>query len=948
MNEIAYIGEHLLPGQIGHFCNILGFVASLLAVTAFFFATQKRDTESFNGWRSMGRFAFLVHGFSVFMVIGTIFYIMVQEYFEYQYAWAHVSSELPSRYILSAFWEGQEGSFLLWMFWHIILGFVLIFKAGKWESPVLTVLALIQVFIGSMILGLHFEIGETVYKLGSSPLLLLRDVMDAPIFAKADYVSLIEGSGLNPLLQNYWMTIHPPTLFLGFASTAIPFCYAIAGLWTKQHKAWLKPVMPWALFSGAILGTGILMGGAWAYEALSFGGYWAWDPVENMSLVPWILLVAGIHTNLIARSTNHSIKSTYIFYLLTFIMIVYSTFLTRSGVLGDSSVHAFTEMGLETQLIAFLFGSILLGLISFLVRLKGIPSPEKEENTSSKEFWIFIGSLVLFFSAILITVSTSLPVYNKIREVFDPTFEGFVIKDPVEHFNQYQMWIAVFVALLSGSAQFLRFKEFNWTKYQPKFVKHIIFSVVFASILTFITTYWIDARAWQYIVLLFTGFFSIISNLDHIITFLKGNLKIGGSAISHIGFGIMIIGVMASGLNKKFISTNAFAQRGLIEGFTEENYQRNILLMKGVPMLMSGYEVTYVKDSLWSHNREFTVNYKKRDKQGEILEEFDLYPNILYDKTRTKVAASNPSTKRYLTKDIFTHVASLPRAETDPEYAKSVEDSLNYKLYDLAVGDTVFAEKFIGVLESVNKKPTHHEYESAENDIGYGVKMRFYPVGFDSVWVAEPMLALRQTLLYNFPIKIDDLQLKVRVSDKVFERVFTPESELNYKEFVFKKGEKINLNGHEIMFKGFNLQPGHPNYKKEDGDIAVGAILSAQSKDQSQVFNAEPLYLIRNSQPFNLKDEIPELGLHFRFTKIDPNSESIEMSIGIEDKKNTKVPIEIADNALRTDYIVMEAILFPGINLFWLGTIMIMLGLTLSMFHRMNSKKAMNENNPNA
>jgi len=215
------------------------------------------------------------------------------------------------------------------------------------------------------------------------------------------------------------------------------------------------------------------------------------------------------------------------------------------------------------------------------------------------------------------------------------------------------------------------------------------------------------------------------------------------------------------------------------------------------------------------------------------------------------------------------------------------------------------------------------------------------------MYVAEPMLALRQTLLYNFPVKIDDLQLKIRVSDKVFERVFTPESDLDYKQFAFKKGEKINLNGQEIMFNGFNLQPGHPNYKPEEGDIAVGAILSAQSKDQSKTFQAEPLYLIRNSQPFNLKDEIPDLGLHFRFTKIDPKSESIEMSIAVEEKKNLKVPIEIADNALRTDYIVMEAILFPGINLFWLGTLMIMFGLTLSMFHRMNSKRTMSENNSN-
>ena len=192
----------------------------------------------------------------------------------------------------------------------------------------------------------------------------------------------------------------------------------------------MKPVFPWALFSGAILGTGILMGGAWAYEALSFGGYWAWDPVENMSLVPWIILIAGIHGNLIARSTGYSIKSTYLFYLLTFVFIVYSTFLTRSGILGDTSVHAFTEMGLETQLILFLGFFTLGSLLLYFIKLRQIPAPEKEESSGSKEFWIFIGSLVLIFSAVLITVSTSLPVYNKIRQIFDPNFIGRVITDP--------------------------------------------------------------------------------------------------------------------------------------------------------------------------------------------------------------------------------------------------------------------------------------------------------------------------------------------------------------------------------------------------------------------------------------------------------------------------------------------------------------------------------------
>jgi hypothetical protein len=150
--------------------------------------------------------------------------------------------------------------------------------AKKWEPGVMTWLSMIQLVLVSMIAGVYFADN---FRMGSSPFLLLRNSMDAPIFSNPNYLSMITGNGLNPLLQNYWMTIHPPTLFLGFASVSIPFCFAMSGLWQKEHAAWLKPVMPWTLFSTAILGTGILMGGAWAYEALSFGGYWAWDPCRK-------------------------------------------------------------------------------------------------------------------------------------------------------------------------------------------------------------------------------------------------------------------------------------------------------------------------------------------------------------------------------------------------------------------------------------------------------------------------------------------------------------------------------------------------------------------------------------------------------------------------------------------------------------------------------------------
>ncbi len=927
---MEYIGEHLLPGQIGRLLIVFSFVCSILSALAYFLGTQRRDLPEATSWKNIGRVSFGLHGISVLSIIGIIFYIMTQRYYEYQYVWAHVNDDLPYRYLASAFWEGQEGSFLLWMFWHVILGALLIWKAKNWESPVMTVMALAQILIGSMLLGLHFGSGEWEFKIGSNPLLLLRDTMQAPVFANADYLSLIKGTGLNPLLQNYWMTIHPPTLFLGFASTVVPFAYAVAGYWTKQYKAWLKPVMPWALFSGAILGTGILMGGAWAYEALSFGGYWAWDPVENMSLVPWLLLVAGIHTNLIARNTGYSIRATYLFYALCFVFILYSTFLTRSGILGETSVHAFTEMGLENQLLLLIMVFLGITVYQFFKNYKSVPTPEKEEATPTKEFWMFIGALVLLFSSALITVSTSLPVYNKIVEVFNPDHVAVTIQDAVEHHNKYQLWIAVLIGILSGFTQLLRFKERNWKNYMPKFTKHVLASALIAGVFTYLSTLWLTIVAWQHLLLMFTAIFGVIANLDYLILFIRGNLKIAGSAFAHIGFGLMIVGAIASGLNKHHISSNPFAQRGLLD---EKLLDKNVLIFKNMPMFMSGYKVTYQNDTLIGNERVFNIKYEKMDQDGNVIEAFSVRPVALYNNEVTKVAAFNPSTKHYLHKDIFTHIANLPEVEADIEARHRMEDSLKFVSHKSLIGDTIFTEKFFGIIDDIVRNPEHSEYEKEENDIAIGLKMTFRRPGFEQGWKAEPMLVLRKNLVYSFPAQINDLGVRVKLPEEIFARVFDLDQKLDYESFTLKEGENVHFNGSKIVFTGFNPNPEKSDYIKQEKDIAVGARINIEDAE-GQAWYAEPIYLIRGNQPFNLKDEVAQLGLHFKFLEIDPKTQTVKLGIAQAEQEDQLIPLQITEDALRSDYIVLETIIFPGINFFWVGSIMMMLGLLASMFHR--------------
>ena len=363
-----YIGEHLLPGQIGHLLIILSFVASIIASVAYFISAKATDPIREASWKNLGRVAFFIDAVSVIGVFVLLFSLIYNHRYEYQYVYKNSGNDLEPKYILSSLWSASEGSFILWTLWHAILGIVLIFTSKKWEAPVMSVLSLAQVCLATMMLGIYF-FGT---KIGSSPFALFREQMpDLPAFQFADYALRIkDGQGLNMLLQNYWMVIHPPVLFLGFASTIVPFAFAMGGLMTKKYGDWVKPVLPWALFSACVLGVGVMMGGAWAYESLSFGGYWAWDPVENASLVPWLVLVAGIHTLIIYKNTGRSLQTSFFLIALSFILIVYSTFLTRSGILGETSVHSFADLGMNAQLYLFLYAFFWLPAILSIDGLK--------------------------------------------------------------------------------------------------------------------------------------------------------------------------------------------------------------------------------------------------------------------------------------------------------------------------------------------------------------------------------------------------------------------------------------------------------------------------------------------------------------------------------------------------------------------------------------------------
>jgi len=934
MNELKYVGEHLWLGQAGQFSITVAFVAALLSAISYFLATKHKNLPEAEGWLKTGKYSFYVHAMSLAILMGLVFYAMYNHMYEYSYVFDHVSADLPLKYTLSAFWEGQEGSFMLWMFWHAVLGIILIKKTGSYEAPVLFVVAAAEAILMSMILGIYVPWIDGYVKIGSNPLTLLREINDAPIFANADYLSLIKGRGLNPLLQNYWMTIHPPTLFLGFASTIVPFAYAFAGLWLDDQTAWMKKCLPWSLFSAAILGTGILMGSLWAYVALSFGGYWAWDPVENASLVPWITMVAGIHVHLVSKNTGHATRTMYFLYLVSFILILYSTFLTRSGILGDTSAHAFTEMGLEYQLVFIILFFTVTGFGLWIFRYKKTGNQGPEESLASREFWMFIGAMILLFSAVLITFSTSLPVFNKIMTWLNPAYEGKVLHDPVSHYNKYQLWIAVFVALISSASIFLRYRAANWEIKKSGFTRQMLIFAGLSAAFTLLTSFWIKLPGWQFVVMCFTGWFTIVANIAYITQVLKGNLRLGYSALAHLGFGLMMVGILASGLNQKYISSNPFVFRGL---FAEEDLKKYVQLIKGRPLWSQGYLITYMSDSLIGRERRYDISFKKTDDSLHVTDEVILHPNAVYSNDFTKVAAFNPDTKHYIHKDIFTCVVGLPPSVQSSEEAKKAEDSLKYTNHVMKPGDTLTVGSYLVKMGNINNTPAHAEYLRHTHDAGAGVSFEVRDKRTDSLYSAEAAMGIEGALIYQYPAYFTDAGLRIRIDQSSSDGLFTAEDKIDYREFKLKNGESAMIGPTKVTLTGFDKNPQNSNYKREDNDIAVAAILEIQNQGKQE--SASPVYIIRKNIPMSIKSYSPGSGLHIRFTNINPNDETFTFKIGKETNAKSQVTVGIAKDVPRDDYIILEATIFPGINLFWAGTMLMMAALFFAAWDRLRQKK---------
>ncbi len=233
-----------------------------------------------------------------------------------------------------------------------------------------------------------------------------------------------DGKGLNELLHNPWMIIHPPILFVGYALLAVPFAFAISGLWRRDYDGWVRGALPWTLAGWAFLGLALLLGGYWAYETLGWGGYWGWDPVENSSLVPWLTATALIHSLLLQRTHGAMRRANFALAILTYALVFYATFLTRTGVLSSFSVHSFVEEGIKYIMTSALALLALAGAATLAWRWRDIPSRPLSEKLLSRDSFFVLLILGLLVIATVIAFGTSMPVISALPGV-GHSLQGF-------------------------------------------------------------------------------------------------------------------------------------------------------------------------------------------------------------------------------------------------------------------------------------------------------------------------------------------------------------------------------------------------------------------------------------------------------------------------------------------------------------------------------------------
>ncbi|GAB4299445.1 MAG: cytochrome c biogenesis protein CcsA [Ignavibacteriaceae bacterium] len=632
--------------MLGSIVLSFALASSIIAMVMYYL-----NYRGYSNTLNYGRIAYHVMAMLVIVASTILWYSILTHQYQYKYIYSYSANSLNTGFLIASFWGGQEGSFMLWLLITSVVGIFLqsySSKRGDLEPRVMAVFTLATTFLLIMVSPLFKNPFEFIW---ATPVFIdaksinpqylsasflqgfsftdnstgqhfiqmnkdLYNILSSMGIAVNNFV--IDGRGLNPQLLNFWMQIHPPILFTGFSMSTVPFAFAMAAMMKNDYTNWVRQAFPWVLAGAGILGLGIMLGGYWAYEMLGWGGYWAWDPVENSSLIPWLVGVASVHTLLVQRKSQAKggigrfAKTNLILCLLTYILVLYSTFLTRSGILGDASVHSFVDPGMLVYLFLVIFiGSfIALGFGMLLYRWKSLSEFEpQDDHLLSRELSLFTAAIVLCASALIVLVGTSAPIFGSSVDTF--------------FYNEMHLPLAIIIGLLNGISLLIKWKKSNPQEVIRKSIPSVSISIVI-SLLIIIFGGISDIMI---ILLTLSTSFALVVNAEIAYKIIKGNLRMLGAYVAHIGIALFILGVIGSAVYSREVNVD------LIKNERKQAF--------GYDLVFKGY--TPIENST---KFAFNIDIKKDDKVYTVAP-------VMYISEFNNSLMREPAILTLLTKDFY-------------------------------------------------------------------------------------------------------------------------------------------------------------------------------------------------------------------------------------------------------------------------------------------------------
>jgi cytochrome c-type biogenesis protein CcmF len=462
-----------------------------------------------------------------------LIYLLVNDRFDYAYVAQYSSTDTPLVYKITAFWGGNAGSMLLWLTILSIYTGIIAFQVHQNSQKILP-------YVTTILAGIAYFF------------VLVLNFVDNPFDLSKTFVE--EGSGLNPLLQNSGMAVHPVNLYLGYIGFAVPFAYAITALITRQTDGlWLKVTRRWTMISWLFLSIGIIYGSQWAYVALGWGGYWAWDPVENASLMPWLTATAFLHSSMVQEKKGMLKGWNMILISLTFLLTIFGTFLTRSGLLW--SVHAFANGPLGAYFLTFVGLILIVALALIIWRWPDLKADAQVEAVVSKENSFLLNNLLLIGSALTVFWGTVYPVVSE-------SITGEKMTVGAQFFNGVDIPILIALIILMGICPLIA-----WRRSSFRMIRRHLQIPIAGAIGFVILTYAFGVRDWFPLFSIASAAFVGVATIMEYVKAVAARQKLTGESIPvslirlfqknrrryggymvHLAVVVMAIGLTAAGV----------------------------------------------------------------------------------------------------------------------------------------------------------------------------------------------------------------------------------------------------------------------------------------------------------------------------------------------------------------------------------------------------------------